>query len=107
MDVLKKIKASTLVETIVASVIIVLIFGIATLVLNNIYKSTLITDRSMQDYELNKLRYQYKNHVIKVPSVQEFEGFDISMEEENEFIFFNIVKNGKVLRTKSIFRKNE
>lgn len=107
MDVLKKIKASTLVETIVASIIIVLIFGIAMLIINNVYKSTLLTDTSLQNYELNKLMYQIKNKALSYPSTEEFEGFDISIEQKADKVLFNIIKNGNTLKTKTIFSTYE
>jgi hypothetical protein len=102
MDVLKKIKAATLVETIVASVVIVLVFGLATRLLNNVYKSTLMNDTSHCHYELNKLVYQYKNKAIAFPFRKEFENFEILGERGNTGVIFQIEKNGKIIKKQVI-----
>ena len=59
MVVLKKIKASTLVETITAAVIIVIVFSIALLTLNNVFAHKIKSDTSRIDNYLNELVYTY------------------------------------------------
>lgn len=102
MDVLKKIKAATLVETIVASVVIVLVFGLATMLLNNVYKSTLRNDTSHCHYEFNKLVYQYKNKAFAIPFRKEFEDFEILGEQGSTGVIFQIEKNGKVIKKQGV-----
>jgi hypothetical protein len=93
MVVLKKIRASTLVETIVASVIIVLIFGIASSVLNNVFKTALQSDKSNIYYEMERLTYLYKNNALKMPYTESFDGFNIVLEENGESILMEAVSD--------------
>ncbi|RSC92205.1 hypothetical protein [Tenacibaculum singaporense] len=67
MVILKKIKASSLNEVIIATIVIVLIFGIAIATLNNIMQNTLRKNTKAANSKLNELVYQYKNQLIKLP----------------------------------------
>ena len=66
MVVLKKMKASTLVETITASVIIIIVFAIASLTLNNVFSSTINNDTNQIENHLYKLEYQYVNNKLLI-----------------------------------------
>lgn len=67
MVVLKKIKASSLNEVLVATTIIVLIFGIAMAILSNLLKMMANRDQYQQHTILNELMYQYENEKLTVP----------------------------------------
>ncbi len=98
MDVLKKIKGTTLVETIVASVVIALVFGLATMLVNSVLKTTATNDTSASNYALNKLMYQYKNKAVEVPFREEFDTFEILAERRNTVVVFQVIKNGKPVK---------
>ncbi|WP_435624311.1 hypothetical protein [Flagellimonas sp.] len=79
MAVLRKITASTLMETMVATVLIVVIFMFSSLILNTVFesriKNTVLPIRS----HLNKLEYLYANHKIEIPYNQTWEGWNITI----------------------------
>ncbi len=93
----KKITASTLVETLVASVIIIVIFAIASLTLNNVLSSTVKSDTHSIDNHLNKLSYLYLHQKIKANYQESFEDYTISVSREVEgektFVVLSAVKN--------------
>ena len=67
MVVLKKIKASSLNEVIVATIIIVVVFGIAIATLSNIMQNILRRNTKAAHTRLNEMIYLYQNDVIKLP----------------------------------------
>lgn len=91
MAILKKIKASTLVETIVASVIILLIFGISSTLLNTIYKSSLQQDKSVLRYEIQKLKYHYDQGEIKLPYKEEHGTFILKMKNFDKQLEIEVI----------------
>lgn len=121
MDILKKfkitflqtkLKASSLVETLVATVIIVLIFAVASLTLNNVFKNTIQKNTDVIDNQLNYLVYQYKNEQINIPHVDEFEDWEISIQKTNKqnekYILFEAIhKKHKKLVLKRIIDVSE
>lgn len=84
MVVLTKIKAATLVETIVASAIIVVIFLIASLSINNVFKNTVANN----DFELNnrikEITYLAKNKKINFPYLEETPRWIITIDISGE-----------------------
>ncbi|PQJ80287.1 hypothetical protein [Polaribacter porphyrae] len=89
-----KIKASSLTEVIVATSILLLVFAIALLTLNNVMMSTLQKDTQSMDTEIEKLIYQYKNQQLKAPLSYTEDDNTITIEEiiidGNKFIEFSI-----------------
>lgn len=83
MVILKKIKAASLTEVLVATTIILLVFGIAIATLNNILQSS--THQNIQGIttQLHKLQYQYKNHQIKTPYYSQYKDWSISIQKDN------------------------
>ncbi len=106
MVVLKKVKASSLNEVIVATVIIVLVFGIAVATLNNILMNTANKNTSSIDNRINELIYSYRNEKLKLPYREESEDVSIDITEvlegENRSIQFNILnkRNKKKIERK-------
>ena len=84
MGLLKKIKSSTLVETIVATVLILIIFVISSLILNTIFRNNLSANRDAIEARLNILEYQLNNDMLVLPYRETFKEWDISMELVNE-----------------------
>lgn len=82
MVVLKKVRSATLVEVIVASVLIVIIFMIASLVLNNLVLNTFSKNLHPIENRLNELEYEIQNDLIKLPYQENFKGWDIAIKTE-------------------------
>jgi len=105
MDVLKKIKASTLMETLVATVLLVIVFMVASLILNNTFSNSIKKDTSTIESTLNEYEYLYFNNKIEVPFSLDQDNINISIERikagENNIIEFegiNKQSNKSILR---------
>ena len=79
MAVLKKIKASTLMETLVASVLIVVVFMVSSMILNNIFSNTIQNNTREIDAHLNELQYLYGHGKLTVPYRDDFKDWQISV----------------------------
>ncbi len=97
MVILKKIRSATLVETMVASVIIVIVFVVASLSVNNIFRGTINSDDSALRNRINELTYFIQNKKIKVPFYEETALWDIAIEKQGEetVMEINNKKNGR------------
>ena len=96
MVILKKIRGSTLMETLVASVLVVIIFLMASMILNNIFSNTVKNDtRDIETY-INELEYLYKNEKLQLPYSDEFEAWNITVQGNTDYketlIVFEAVK---------------
>ena len=80
---IRKLKASTIVETLIASLIIILVFTIASLTLNNVFKAKIKNDTTLIHYRLNKLSYLLQNNKLSIPYFEEYIGWDISINDSN------------------------
>lgn len=84
MAVLKKIKASTLMETLVATVLIVLVFMISSMIINNLFSNSIKNNTRDIDAYLNELEYLYENEKIKIPYQDEFKDWLIVIEKDRD-----------------------
>jgi len=82
MVILKKIRSATLVETLVASVIIVVVFMIASLSLNNIFKGTIQSKDSEFQNRIKQITYFYKSTQIDIPFYEDNNQWEISIEKQ-------------------------
>ena len=103
----KKIKASSLVETLVASVIIMIVFGIAMATISNTLERSVKSSTSLIDKELNKLVYLYQNEKIQAPDLIDFDMWSIDLKKESEdglnyVVFQANHKNNSKQRTRRI-----
>lgn len=106
MVVLKKVKASTLMETLVATVLIVLVFMISSMILNNLFSNSIKNNTREIDAYLNELEYLYRSEKLNIPYQDDFKDWQISVEaikEENfnEIVFeaLNINTNKSIIKT--------
>lgn len=83
----RKLKASSLTEVMVATVLIVVVFGIAIATLNNIMQSTVSRNTQAIEAELTELRYLYKNNKIKLPYADEIDDWKISILKVKEGMY--------------------
>lgn len=79
-----KIPASTLMETLVATSIILIVFVIASMILINTFKSVIQQDTFVGQNRLEKLHYLYQHKKITLPYDETFEDYEISIETQKE-----------------------
>ncbi len=79
MVVLKKLKASTLMETMVATVLIVVIFMLSSLILNSLFSAQVKNNLQPLKTRLTKLEYLYNNKRIVLPYYEEWQGWEITI----------------------------
>ncbi|MDC8005215.1 hypothetical protein POV27_14230 [Aureisphaera galaxeae] len=93
---MKKIKAATIVEILAASAIIVTVFTIASLSLNNVFKGVVKGNDSEFQNRLKELTYLTKHQKIAVPYYEDNEQWDIAIEkQEGVFILEAVHKPSK------------
>ena len=80
MVILKKLKASTLMETLVATVLIVVIFMISSMILNNLFSNTIKSNTRVIDAYVNELEYLYRNDKLRLPYNDDFKSWTITVE---------------------------
>ncbi len=84
MVILKKVKASTLMETLVATVLIVVVFMLASMILNNLFSSTIKNNTKGIDAQLNELQYKYINDKLTLPYQTNFNQWQINIDSFKE-----------------------
>ncbi|WP_163408504.1 hypothetical protein [Flavobacterium ajazii] len=82
MAVLKKIKSATLIEAVVATVLVVIIFIVSSLILNNLVFNTFSKNTHGVETRINELEYEVQHNVIKLPYQEDYKDWDISIELE-------------------------
>ena len=89
-------------ETMVASVIIVIVFLIASLSLNNIFRGAINSDDSALRNRILELTYFVQYEKIKVPFYEDTPLWDIVIENREGGKMMEVVnkKNGKEVRIK-------
>jgi type II secretory pathway component PulJ len=108
MVILKKIKGSTLMETLVATVLIVIIFMLASMTLNNLFSNTIKNNTQVIETYLNELEYLEQHNQLVLPYAETFQNWDVTIEtykENNQSIIEFEVINPKTNKTIS-FTKN-
>jgi hypothetical protein len=76
MVILRKLKSATLVEALVATVLIVVIFMVAS-TMNNLVLNTYSKKEFIVNYRLNVLEYELQNHKRQVPYSEEYQDWKI------------------------------
>lgn len=87
----KRVKASSLTEVLVASVLILVVFGIAVVTFDSTLQSTININTQPVETELNELQYLYKHGKIKLPFKDAVGNWEINVEKkviQNETIVF-------------------
>lgn len=104
MVVLKKIKAATLMETLVATVLIMIVFGLASITLNQLFSNTIKNDTQAIYSHLNELEYLLQHNLVQIPYNDTFNKWNITLTylyENNtaivEFEAKNQVNNKTIL----------
>ncbi|WP_298140153.1 hypothetical protein [Flavobacterium sp.] len=81
MDVLKKIKSATLVESLVATVLIVIIFVVSSLIINNLLINGFNNNTTEIENRLYELEYDYQNKNLTLPYQERFQNWNIVIEK--------------------------
>lgn len=100
MALLKKIKASTLMETLVATVLIVIVFMMASMTLNSLFTNTVANNTNEVEQELLFLRYQYENGELQLPYYDELEDWEIMVESQESKSKIQVIFSAEHLITK-------
>ncbi len=106
MVVLKKIRAGTLVETMIASVIIIVVFLIASLSLNNVFKGAIKADDSALENRIKEVIYFTKNEKLIIPFYEDNQFWELAIEKMNNQIILEVL-NKKNLKEKQVVVRNE
>ena len=106
MVVLKKIKASTLMETLVATVLIVVVFMLASVILNNLFSNTIKGNTADIDNYLSELEYQYMNNKIELPFFDDFKAWEIIIQSNDQTEEQQVILEAVNSVTKQIITKH-
>lgn len=69
-------------ETLVATVLIVIVFMVASMVMNSMLSGNVRQHTERAEERLHLLEYQYKNQGLKLPYYEDFEAWEISITEQ-------------------------
>ncbi len=100
-----KLKASSLIETLVATVIILAVFIAASLVLNNVFRNLSNNDTYAIENELEFLQYQYSNNRISLPYSTSYKEYEINVYEDVDSLRFVYYEAITVDGEKTIVKK--
>ncbi|MGX7666049.1 hypothetical protein [Flavobacterium pedocola] len=97
MVLLRKIKSATLIEALLATALIVVIFVVASLILNNLLFSTFSKNTHGVETRMNELEYQLQSGKLVVPFTEEYKDWHIEIKEDGNlskgFFVFKAVNN--------------
>ncbi|MCL6220596.1 hypothetical protein [Zunongwangia pacifica] len=100
--VFRRFTASSLVENLVASVLIVIVFMIASLSINNVFGNYIQGDEHEIQRRFSELSYLFIHDKISYGFSENYEENVISIERTNGVPFLFLKRNGKLLKTKQI-----
>ena len=69
-------------ETLVATVLIVIVFMVASMVLNNLFAGSVVKNDDQIKQELLQLQYQYEYGKLEIPHYEEIGPWDIAVTKE-------------------------
>lgn len=79
MALLKKIKSATLIEVLVATIIIIIIFMIASLILNNLLYTSFAKNTHGVQTRIHEITYKLRNHKIQLPYNESYGDWEIKV----------------------------
>jgi len=82
MVVLKKLRASTLMETLVATVLIVIIFMLSSMLLNTIFSNTLTSRNTEVKEHMRLLTYAYTNESVTLPYFEQVGDWEYTISQQ-------------------------
>ncbi len=94
MVILKKIRAATLVEVLTASVLIIIVFMIASLSFNTIFSNQIKKDHSALDNRIKEIEYLFIHKKIGAPYAEDFDGWEILITSTKDKSILSYSKAG-------------
>ncbi len=73
-------------ETLVATVLVVVIFMISSMVLNNLFSSNIKNNTRAVAAHLNAIKYQYINEKLTIPFYDDLDNWEISVERKKNTV---------------------
>ena len=109
MVVLKKIKGSTLMETLIATVLIMVIFVVSSMILNNLFSSSIKNNTRAITAKLNAIEYLYINDKMVLPHYDDYERWMISVEQtaDSKMIIIKAINSDTNKQIENEINKNE
>ncbi|TAI48501.1 hypothetical protein [Flagellimonas allohymeniacidonis] len=104
---MRKIKASTLMETMVATVLIVVVFMIASLVMNTLMAAQVKSNLSPIKEHLQQLEYACMNKQLTVPYYEEWKGWEIALTQEGAMILIEATHLDNQKQVETLVIQNE
>ncbi|WP_025741257.1 hypothetical protein [Aquimarina pacifica] len=105
MVVLKKIRGATLVEVLTASVLIIIVFMIASLSFNNVFGNQIQRGQSAIENRIKELQYLYRHEVLKLPYAEDFDGWEIIVTIQGAYAVFSYSKEEVEIEKKELVQE--
>ncbi|WP_062053725.1 hypothetical protein [Aquimarina longa] len=104
MVILKKIQAATLLEVLTASVLIIIVFMIASLSFNTIFNTQIKRNHSTIENRVKEIEYLSIHEKIKIPYVEDFDGWEIIITPVKNHMVLSYSRKSETY-TKLLFTK--
>lgn len=95
MVILRKVKSATLIETLIATVLIVIVFLLATMIINTVFFNTFHQKKEVVVNRLDELEYNCINQSLKLPYQEEYENWTIQIRKKDNLKELKIIATNK------------
>lgn len=106
MDVLKKVKSASLVESLTASIIILIVFTIALTSFNSIFHNNINRNNSALLNRISELGYIAKHGKLEIPFSEEKDYWEIYIKRDRNQLVVEAYNKKSSLRQTSIIDLN-
>lgn len=95
MVILRKVKSATLIETLIATVLIVIVFLLSAMIINSIFFNTFHQKKDVVVNRLDELEYNCINNSIRLPYQEEYENWTIQIDKKKNVKELKIIAINK------------
>ena len=95
MVILRKVKSATLIETLIATVLIVIVFLLSAMIINSIFFNTFHQKKDVVVNRLDELEYNCINNSIRLPYQEEYENWTIQIRKKDNLKELKIIATNK------------
>ena len=95
MVILRKVKSATLIETLIATVLIVIVFLLSAMIINSIFFNTFHQKIDVVVNRLDELEYNCINNSIRLPYQEEYENWTIQIDKKKNVKELKIIAINK------------
>lgn len=107
MALLKKIKAASVLEIVIASAIILSLFFISSITINNIFGSVIKSNTMTYDNRLKEIHYLLHHKKIEVPFYENTANWEISASYDDQYIILEALhKKSNTTKTINFYNGN-